>query len=568
MSSILRQFRERTRRVGIVPRLLAASLLAVVLAAAAVQAWTLRIVHDQEAQGVQRALRSNLAVLRNELRAIGTEWHLGEDGRLTLGGQPLDGRDDLVDKVSRLVGGVATIFAGDTRIATSIARPDGTRAVGTKLAAGPARDAVISRGEAYVGTAEILGTQYATIYEPFRDASGRPAGILFVGVSLAEAGAVMDRIVRESLLSGLVVVLVVGAASWLALRASLRPLGGLAAAVRSIAQGNLDRPTPYANRTDQLGQIGRAIEVLREGALRARHAKEQTAVERAAKDRRQESMDRLTRDFGTTVSGVLGKLEQSAEGMRGAADEMAGTAEQTRRDMETTAAEAGSSSQSLAAVAAATEQLTASVGEISRQVGQAADAARDAVAKARTTDTTVQGLSEAAGQIGDVVRLISDIAGQTNLLALNATIEAARAGEAGKGFAVVAGEVKQLAAQTAQATNRIGAQVAAIQSATGEAVAAVRGVAAAIDQVSDVAGAIAAAVDQQGVATREIAVQVQGVSRVTDTATHAMRDVCATAEQSGVTSRRVLDAADQVARQSGGLREEVNHFLSAMRAGQ
>jgi methyl-accepting chemotaxis protein len=568
MSGISDSFSRRTGRIGIVPRLLIASLLAVVLAVIAVQAWTMRIVQDEQNHSVQRTLRTNLAVLHDKLQGIGTEWRLGEDGRLTLDGQPLDGRDDVTDKAGRLAGGVATIFAGDTRIVTSIRRPDGARAVGTKLAAGPAREAVLGRGETYVGSADILGTPYATIYEPIRDVSGQTVGILFVGVSMAEANVVMHRIILEALLAGLVVIIVVGTVRWYALRSSMRPLSSLAASVRSIAEGNLDQPSPCAERTDQLGQIGRAIEMLRDGALRAREAEKQIAIERAAKDRRQEAMDRLTHDFGTTVSGVLVKLGLSAEGMRGAADQMAGGAEQTLRDMAGSTAEAGNSSRSLATVASATEQLTASVGEISRQVSQAADASRDAVTQARTTDITVQGLSEAASQIGEVVRLISDIAGQTNLLALNATIEAARAGEAGKGFAVVAGEVKQLAAQTAQATSRIGAQVTAIQSATDEAVTAVRGVATAIIQISDITGNIAAAVEQQGAATREIALQVQGISRATDIATQAMQGVCATAEQSGTASRRVLEAANGVNDQSRGLREEVDDFLNAMRASQ
>lgn len=568
MSGIFALPFRRAGRIGIVPRLLIASLLAVVLAVIAVQAWTLRVVQDEQSHSVQRTLRTNLAVLHDKLQSIGTEWRLGEDGQLTLNGQLLNGRDDVTDKAGQLAGGVATIFAGDIRIATSVRRPDGVRAVGTKLAVGPAREAVLERGETYIGTADILGTPYATIYEPIRDVSGRPVGILFVGVSMAEANVVMQRIIFESLLAGLVVIIVVGAVRWYALRSSMRPLTELAASVRSIAEGNLDQPSPCAERTDQLGQIGRAIEMLREGALRAREAEKQTVIERAAKDRRQEAMDRLTQDFGTTVSGVLVKLGTSAEGMRGAADQMTNGAEQTLRDMADSTAEAENSSRSLATVASATEQLTASVGEISRQVSQAAEASRGAVAQARTTDTTVQGLSEAASQIGEVVRLISDIAGQTNLLALNATIEAARAGEAGKGFAVVAGEVKQLAAQTAQATNRISAQVTAIQSATDEAVTAVRGVATAITQISSITETIAAAVEQQGSATREIALQVQGISRATDIATQAMQGVCTTADQSGTASRRVLEAANSVNDQSRGLREEVDDFLSAMRTSQ
>ncbi|WP_161993710.1 methyl-accepting chemotaxis protein [Muricoccus nepalensis] len=568
LTNRLQQARGYTRRMGIVTRLLLASLLGIVVAVVAVQAWTLRVAYEAQMQAAQSALRTNLAVLRNELSGMGGDWRLTADGKLSLGGQPLNGREDLVDKVGRLTGGVATIFAGDTRVATNIQRPDGQRAVGTKLAAGPAREAVIGRGETYQGTAEILGAPYLTIYEPIKDAAGQSAGILFVGVSLADVQQALNKMVHQGLIAGLAVILVVGGARWLALRSSMRPLSGLAASVRSIAAGDLDQPAPCADRTDQLGQIGRAIEVLREGALRARQAEKEAAAERAAKDRRGEAMERLTTDFGTTVSGVLVKLTSSADGMRSAADGMAQAAEKTKLEMESTAADANTSSRSLATVAAATEELTASVGEISRQVSQAAAAAQDAVVQARSTDTTVAGLSDAAGQISEVVRLISDIAGQTNLLALNATIEAARAGDAGKGFAVVAAEVKQLASQTAQATSRISAQVSAIQSATGEAVEAVRGVATAIDQVSEIANAIAASVEQQGAATREIAVQVQAISKVTDNATRAMHDVCTTAEQSGAISGTVLQAADEVASRSDGLRQDVDHFLDAMRAVQ
>ncbi|TPG37490.1 methyl-accepting chemotaxis protein [Roseomonas nepalensis] len=554
-------------RPGIVVQLLGYALLSVLIAITGVVGWTLWNVRGAQFESAQAALTTNFAILEDALRPVGKEWRL-RDGKLTLNGHSIEGREDIVDKVRQLAGGNATIFADDTRVLTNVMAANGTRATGTKLAAGPVRDAVIGRGETYRGEAVILGVPHLTIYQPLRDPEGQRVGIVYVGVPLTGVEATVSRILHGSLLGGAVLLLVVGSLLLLVMRRALRPLGDLARAVRGIAAGDLDQPAPCADRTDQLGQIGRAIEVLRDGALRARQAENEAAAERAAKDRRGEAMERLTTDFGTTVSGVLVKLTGSADGMRSAAAGMAEAAEKTKVEMESTVSDANASSQSLATVAAATEQLTASVGEISRQVGQAATAAQDAVARARSTDTTVAGLSDAAGQITEVVRLISDIAGQTNLLALNATIEAARAGDAGKGFAVVAAEVKQLASQTAQATSRIGAQVGAIQAATGEAVEAVRGVAAAIDQVSEIASAIAASVEQQGAATREIAVQVQAVSKVTDSATHAMRDVCATAEQSGAISGTVLQAADQVAGQSDGLRQDVDHFLNAMRAVQ
>src|SRR5262249_15463735 len=153
-------------------------------------------------------------------------------------------------------------------------------------------------------------------------------------------------------------------------------------------------------------------------------------------------------------------------------------------------------------VASAAEELNASIGEIGRQVTQSAQIAGKAVSEAERTQATVRSLADGAQKIGDVVKLINDIAGQTNLLALNATIEAARAGEAGKGFAVVASEVKSLATQTAKATEEIAAQIGAIQNATGDAVGAIDGIGKTIAELSHIATAIASAVEEQGAATR------------------------------------------------------------------
>jgi methyl-accepting chemotaxis protein len=278
-------------------------------------------------------------------------------------------------------------------------------------------------------------------------------------------------------------------------------------------------------------------------------------------------MDRHTQDFGTTVSGVMTSLGESARKMHAAADEMSGAARRTRDSTRGAVEGADASARDLNSVAVATEQMAASINEISRQVAHVTTAVGTAVERGTETDRKVAGLSDTAGKIGDVVRLITDIAGQTNLLALNATIEAARAGEAGKGFAVVASEVKTLATQTARATDQIGAQIAAIRSSTTEAVDAVRDVGEAISQVASVASAIAAAVEQQAAATREISSSVQNVTRSTSSAVAAMQQVLAIAEQSEQTSGSVLVAAAEVGRTSDTLHVEVNDFLSAMKRG-
>jgi methyl-accepting chemotaxis protein len=276
-------------------------------------------------------------------------------------------------------------------------------------------------------------------------------------------------------------------------------------------------------------------------------------------------VESLTQEFGGSVASIMDRLRDSAGGMRDASVSMASATEQTRNRVADTAEGAQQNSSNLAAVAAATEEMTASVTEISRQVAEAARAAQDAVERANSTGATVRGLAESADQIGDVVRLITDIAGQTNLLALNATIEAARAGDAGKGFAVVASEVKMLASQTARATEQISTQISAIQAATGDAVGAVQEVANAIQRVNGVAGAIAAAVEEQDAVTRDISASVQSVARQNDEAARAMREVSDVAEGARASSGTVKVAAETVADVTGRLGEQVDGFLTGMR---
>ena len=205
----------------------------------------------------------------------------------------------------------------------------------------------------------------------------------------------------------------------------------------------------------------------------------------------------------------LENLGLAATDMRTTSDGMSAIAEEMSSRTAAVSTAAAQASANVEAVAAAAEEMATSVNEIGRQVEDSARISGAAVDQARNTDDRINALSQAASRIGEVVGLITSIAEQTNMLALNATIEAARAGEAGRGFAVVAQEVKQLASQTAKATNEIGSQIAGMQTATQDSVVAIKEIGGTIAHISEIASAIAAAVEEQGAATQEIARNVQ-----------------------------------------------------------
>ena len=390
-----------------------------------------------------------------------------------------------------------------------------------------------------------------------------------LSVDRAEAFAPVERLGRIMIASTLIALVAVGlAVSRLMSTTVARPLNRLVTELERMSQGEIDAEIVESRRWDEIGMVGRAVEGIR--VLVAQKAAEQaeakqSADEVAAADRRR-AMIALADGFETAVGAIVGTVSSSAAALQVTAQTLTATATQAAVRSPSVAAAAEEAATNVRTVAAAAEQLGASVHEIAGQVESSSSLARAAVGEADQTGLQVQELAQAVSKIGDAVALIASIASQTNLLALNATIEAARAGEAGRGFAVVATEVKALASQTARVTEEISGLISRIQGSTGQAVQAINGIVLRIRDINDVAGAVAAAVEEQGAATQEIVRNVGQAASGTDEVTTNITGVAEAAERTGSAAHHVLNAANALTRQSAELDAEVARFLRTVRA--
>jgi aerotaxis receptor len=344
------------------------------------------------------------------------------------------------------------------------------------------------------------------------------------------------------------------------------PIGQINGLMDHLAHDNIDITVEGLARQDEIGGLARSVEKWREGKASRRALESQAEEERLAREERARRVEGLIKDFEQTIGGVISTVTSSCDHLNKLSSDMSATAQQTSHQTTVVSHATDQANNNVATVASAETQLTSSISEISRQVNKQADISREAVDQANNTNERVQGLTDAAARVGEVVKLITDIASQTNLLALNATIEAARAGEAGKGFAVVANEVKNLANQTAKATDEISGQIAAIQSETQGAVSAIQAITITITQINELATAIAGAVEEQGAATAEIARSVEEAARGTAEVSRSIGDVARAAETTGQMAGDVRDSADTLLSQSNDLKGKVHSFLDGVRS--
>lgn len=394
------------------------------------------------------------------------------------------------------------------------------------------------------------------------------AKIAKVGLEDARTSLAANRdFTRYQFLGSAVVALILalGLATMIG-RSITLPIQKMTKVMQRLAQGDISVAIPHHNDKNEIGEMARAVLVFQKNAVQKQQNDEQKENDREQENNKRLAMETATNNFTLNIGTILETLTAVSTEQNSTANLMADISEKTSEQATSVSGASHQASVNVQAVATATEEMTSTIGEISEQVGQASNASRRAVEEVENTSGQMSELSETADKIGEVIELISSIAEQTNLLALNATIESARAGDAGKGFAVVAGEVKQLASQTAKATEEISQQIGDIQAASKRASDSMGHVAEAIKNVDGISTAIASAMEEQGAATQEIAENVHQAAAGTQQVNENIISVTEASKEAGAISERVLSTSGQLYSQVDELRSEVDRFIGKIQA--
>ncbi len=443
-------------------------------------------------------------------------------------------------------------------------------------------------GQSGAMVVERDGVEIESAYVPFEFLGATWAILAEIKVSEMDAPVTAMGWVMISI--GLIFAILMAIVGFFFARTITRPIYGMVAAMTELADGNDEKEVPFRDNEDEIGDMAAAVEVFRLNSIERRklelEAEEQAEAKRIRDEKRladdnarreaelesqrqaAEEKDRLAKEmanlvarFDTQTTEMLQSVSSAATELESTAQSMSQTADAANSKSAAVAAASEEATLNVQAVASATEELSASISEIGNQIARANEANKATAKKAEEASSVMGELGSASQAITEVVQLINDIAEQTNLLALNATIEAARAGDAGKGFAVVASEVKNLAGQTASATEQIERQIKSVQDTSGVAATSMADIQGAVTESAEIASAVTSSVEEQKIATGEIAHNVQEVASGTDEVNRNILDVSKGASETRDASGHVLSAAQEVAAISNKIRGSVESFL-------